>query len=404
MTNFKQALKHRKTADRAPVHSFHRYFGKLIPAIPGAAIECFSPPDGLVLDPFCGSGTSLVEAQLQGRASIGIDVNPLSTLISAAKTTPIDSEKAESALKTILQAPETEPLWLPYVVNREHWFRPEAINGLANILETIKSMPESDEKQFSLAVLSAVVRNCSNADPQHVFPGISKRVRASGKLDKPVDVPAIYERAYLKRFKQVLHLPKLAPRPRILTGAIETTHLDPNTVDLVVTNPPYISSIHYLETLKLEMGWLGYIADQAAYSDMDKGVLGTERFKKAEYASPATTSLPDVNRQIEEIFPREPRIALVIATYFSRLDKTMATLASSLKHGGHLVFKIAPSRLRGHSVNTPAAIQELLSRHKINLIEEIRDPIDSVSRSLHTARNYYSGQIDEDHLLIFQKQ
>ena len=65
-----------KKEPRRTIHSFHRYFGKLIPGIPAFAIETFTKPGQVVLDPFSGSGTSVVEARERGRIGIGVVLPP----------------------------------------------------------------------------------------------------------------------------------------------------------------------------------------------------------------------------------------------------------------------------------------------------------------------------------------
>ena len=83
---FKKALQAYKDLQRNPVHSFHRYFGKLIPAIPAFAIETFSKKGDLVLDPFSGSGTTVVEANERNRQGVGTDINPLATFVAGVKS------------------------------------------------------------------------------------------------------------------------------------------------------------------------------------------------------------------------------------------------------------------------------------------------------------------------------
>jgi hypothetical protein len=68
------------------VHEFYRYPARFSPKFAGAAIQAFTDPSDLVIDPFVGGGTSLVESQRLGRPSIGADINPLATFVSVAKT------------------------------------------------------------------------------------------------------------------------------------------------------------------------------------------------------------------------------------------------------------------------------------------------------------------------------
>jgi len=74
-------------------HTFHSYPARFIPQIPLTFIKLFTTEKETVLDPFCGCGTTLVEAFLNNRNSIGNDFNPLAALISKVKTTLIDESE-----------------------------------------------------------------------------------------------------------------------------------------------------------------------------------------------------------------------------------------------------------------------------------------------------------------------
>ena len=73
-------------------HNIHRYSGKFIPQIAARAISLLTQPGDLVVDPYCGSGTTLLESALLGRRAVGVDLNPLAVLITRVKTTPIPEE------------------------------------------------------------------------------------------------------------------------------------------------------------------------------------------------------------------------------------------------------------------------------------------------------------------------
>ena len=70
-------------------HDFYRYPARFSPQFARAAIECFTSPGDTVLDPFMGSGTSLVEARALGRHGVGTDISSLAAFIAKAKTTPL---------------------------------------------------------------------------------------------------------------------------------------------------------------------------------------------------------------------------------------------------------------------------------------------------------------------------
>ena len=70
-------------------HNFHPYPAKFIPKIPQISIQFFTKPRETVLDPFCGIGTTLVEAKLLNRDAKGVDIHPISILSSKVKTTKL---------------------------------------------------------------------------------------------------------------------------------------------------------------------------------------------------------------------------------------------------------------------------------------------------------------------------
>jgi hypothetical protein len=76
-------------------HSFYRYPARFSPLFARAAISAFTQPGDLVMDPFMGGGTSLVEAKAAGRLAVGTDINSLSVFISRAKTTPLTERDLE---------------------------------------------------------------------------------------------------------------------------------------------------------------------------------------------------------------------------------------------------------------------------------------------------------------------
>ena len=76
-------------------HGYHRYPAKFIPQIVSRLLEKYTKEGDLVVDPFGGCGTTLVESKVMGRPSIGVDINPVAVLITKAKITPLEPIKIE---------------------------------------------------------------------------------------------------------------------------------------------------------------------------------------------------------------------------------------------------------------------------------------------------------------------
>jgi DNA modification methylase len=407
-SEFKKALQVYKDQPRNPVHSFHRYFGKLIPGIPAFAIETFSKEGDFVLDPFSGSGTTVVEANERNRQGVGTDINPLATFVAGVKSAYIAEDKLTKKLNLILDNwkinSKTKFPEEPYVVNMDHWFRPEVKNELLFLKQLIIENTKADQRNFFLATFSAFMRGVSNADPRHVFPGHSKRMRKLDEEGRTIDIKASFIRASKKRIKQINGLNQNALSPILKTGSFNTLELELNKkVDLVVTNPPYISSIRYLETMKIEMGWLGYLTSQKDYLALDKSVIGTERFYKDELTQIGLVGYSEIDKQIKQLAKVHQKMSKTVFEYFVQMDLVFKKVSNLIKKGGHLVIKISDSKVRTELIATHKHFITICEKYGFELLEDIIDEFDPNSRSLLTARNTYSGIMTFDHVLIFRK-
>ena len=412
-TCLQSRLERAKEAPRLGIHSFHRYFGKLIPAIPATAIELFTEKGDLVLDPFCGSGTTLVEAVVRGRDALGIDINPLAVLLSRVKSTPVDPEDVRLATKQVLRDGQAilnnglpKP---PYCVNIHHWYRPRAIKELTALHCALERLDANGAGDFLAASLSAINRNVSNADPQHVFPGYSKRLR---RLDlergRQIDVFEIFAGGVKKRIgylEELLDKMNGVGRARVVLSHSDDPPAPGKPVQLIVTNPPYISSVRYLETLKLEMSWSGMIGGPDAYREIDRLQIGTERFsatEKREYLECGIAEVDELGRRLFEA--GQGQMSRTIVLYFKRMETALRKWDGLLAPGGRIVLKLSPSRVRSELVRTPEIVARLLAGMGYEIEENFTDSYNPNSRSLLTARNYYSGRMDSDTILVARKR
>lgn len=407
---YKKLLNKEKTIKRNGMHSFHRYFGKLIPAIPAFAIKAFTNEGDYILDTFCGSGTSLLEAKYLNRNAYGVDINPLAAFISKVKTTKINSDQIKkqwASLQSDISKDKKKYSSVdePYCVHIDHWFKDFAKNDLLKLRFHILKIPEGDIKNFFLASFSAFLRGVSNADPRHVFPGYSKRMR---KLDsegtRNIEVIASFDRAIKKRMGYLDALPKNKSIIKTFAGNSKNLPRDISNVKLIIINPPYISSIRYLETMKLEMGWLGFIKNQKEYLTLDKTLTGTERLYKEDLMNIPLTGLKLLDKQINKLQNTgHSKMAKVVSMYFNDMKGSFQEMRRVLKKGGHIVVKISDSSVRDQKINTSKHLIDIAEGLGFKTIANFKDSFDPNSRSLLTARNSYSGIMNHDWILIFKK-
>lgn len=416
----KTILDKEKELPRLGIHSFHRYYGKLIPAIPAAFIKEFSNENGLVFDPFSGSGTTAVESINAKRNFVGIEINPLAQKVAAVKTSNLRSELLtvyNSDIIKLIQEKEFECLEsdLPFLQNRDHWFKDFVQKDLIKIKyavdyyfdECIKDNPEKDKyKDFYMMTVSAILRNVSNADTMHVFPGVSKRMRrleAEGKIH--IDVLASFERAIKKRagfytFNDGNNTAK------IILG--DSTAIDlsdyKEKVDVIITNPPYISSVRYIETLKLEMYWMEYLKSTDDYSELAHKMLGNDRLQKKEYENVERTPYGDINAVIDDMELKDKKSAKIISEFFISMEKVIENMALVLKPNGKVVIKISDSKMKKTKIETGKLMSLIAESYGFKLYDVFLDKINDNSRSLTTARNTYSDIITNDYIIIWEKK
>ena len=250
-------------------HALHPYPAKFIPQIPGHCIRLLSSPGELVLDPFGGSGTTALEAIRWGRRALSIDANPVGTLIGRVKTCNLDGDSAmdlralRSSLTTwLVDLPSPDALcaihrtYIPNIPNIDKWFPPTSVGELAMIRSRIDKMETTKGRMIALIALSRVILSASFQDSETRY------------TSKPRDIPPAQT---LKRFLVVLEevlRNVLRTQPEIRYGVCEfltantmdlaRTLLEPDSVDLIVTSPPYGNANDYHLYHRFRLLWLGY--------------------------------------------------------------------------------------------------------------------------------------------------
>lgn len=416
-SKYEIGLEDEKKQRRADIHSFHRYYGKLIPAIPSYFIKEFTKENDVVFDPFTGSGTVAVEAKRLKRNFIGVEINPLSVEIAKTKTYNLKVETLEKINNELMEIIENDKSEVkenekPYIMNRDHWFKEFVQEDLIRIKRDIDNYFKKNKcygieyKKFYLLTLSAIIKNVSNADTRHVFPGFSKRMHKleeEGKIH--TDVKASFKRAIKSRVKAYSIYENNKNYTEILKG--DSTEIDlekyRNKVDLIVTNPPYISSVRYIETLKLEMYWMEVIKSLEEYNSLAHQMLGNDKLKKEEYTEIELTNYKEINDIIYEMYNIDRKSAKIIGEFFNKMEKVIIKMSKLLKKNKYLVMKISDSKMKKKRIPTGEFLTLIAEKNGFKLKDVFLDKINNNSRSLTTARNTYSDIITYDYIIIWEK-
>ncbi len=299
-------------------HGIFRYFGKFPPPIARHLIKEYTNEEDLVIDPMCGSGTTALETLLLNRRAACFDVNPLSTLISRVKITPINRVSYLKTLGKISQDyRRIKKVKLPELIglrNPSHWFLPETANSLARIRSGIEKHSESPEVKNALTVaLLSIVRRVSRATTQQ------------GRLF--LDVATAEKDAYPFFLKKATELGEsLSSLPKSKNGNLkieqrsifDAQNKREEKSKLIICHPPYFNSYKYSGVNSLELAWLGINHASVRKTEV------REAFKvgKAE--------------KVEE--------------YLEDMEKGLRNLAGYLKPNGRTVLMIGDTVIKGQYI------------------------------------------------------
>ncbi|HGJ67500.1 TPA: hypothetical protein ENS27_19235 [bacterium] len=346
-------------------HKFHSYPARFIPQIPFTFIKLFTKENDVVLDPMCGCGTTLVESFLNGRNSIGNDFNPLATLISKVKTTLIPEADFRYIEKKIFKMKKYLDLDYGRIEERIDNLPNRNISKIFNKtiigkLETIKEMlleikdeNYNDVYDFGRVAFSAtiwsLVENGNGMDVENTF---IKKVQ------------------FMK--KELLEMAKIVSRQsytKVMQGDARKLEIDDDSVDLIVTSPPYVNALDYYRTHMYNMLWL----------EMDFGLL-----KKHEIGGHSHFIM---NR------------FRLLSEYLADMLRSMIEMNRVLKNGKICAIVVGNSSLE----------YELIESHKYfeSFAKDIGfEHFKTFFRNIDKSRKYTSaniGQIDDEFIVIFQK-
>lgn len=347
-------------------HRFHSYPARFIPQIPYSFIKLFTSEGDTVLDPMCGSGTTIVEAFLNNRNAIGNDFNPLSKLITKVKTTMISDEDIiylDKKLKTMKRYIDLDykrmDERLQTLPNRKvsKIFNKMVISKLETIRETIDEIKfegfidlyDLCRVAFSHTIWSLVENGTENDVDEHFLSTIE---------------------LYKRELKQTKDKLKSFPMVTTLTGDSRKLAIEDKAIDLIVTSPPYVNALDYYRTHMYNMLWLGM-----DFISLKRNEIGghshfiTNRFR-------------------------------LLSEYLGDMFRSMIEMNRVLKVGKFCVIVVGNSSLE----------YELIESHKffVNFAGKIGFAHrKTIFRNIDTTKKYTSsdiGQINEEYIVVFQKE
>ena len=252
------------------VHFFHHWTAKFIPQIPRLAIELYAKPGDVVLDPFMGCGTTLVEAARLGHDSWGTDINPLAVKIAQAKTAPIDADSLTGFIAWLeVAAAQPDRHWADSAALFEgsgKWFREDVARAIRAIRNRASGL-DPNTSNFVLVGLSDLLKGMSNARMDRTLPALPKTPSYEDKKHywRVVDNETRPVNPFSRLMRQLIRMQRaLAEFHAEAKGRAEPLLHDARDLvslgrraQLAVTSPPYWSAQNYQGLHKLSFWVLG---------------------------------------------------------------------------------------------------------------------------------------------------
>jgi len=395
-------------------HRLHPYPAKLLLNIPLFFLNCsrFVKPGNVVYDPFCGSGTVLVEALVRGAVARGADSNPLARLITRAKTTLLSEDNLEAALDRIFaNIPRKSPHIPTGSVDLTQWFAPDVSSKLARLLEGIRNAELGSSESFFQACFSAVLSKVSLADPTVPVPvridprrpSLSRRQASIRRLwlkeRASANVFELFEDVVKENFARLMRLREHAPDAEHVSIAEDArTATTDAQVDLVISSPPYGSAQKYIRSSSLSLQWLGLTPN--GLRDLERNSIGREHFNKTELkdVESVAKSAQAMLQYVGRVNPLRRHIA---ATYLAEMQHALIRTYGLVRKGGHIILIVGNNTVCGKLFNTQLYLSEICENIGLQLLVRLEDRIRS--RGLITKRHATAGLIAKETILVFSK-
>ncbi len=352
-----------KEQTRRLTHCFHDYPARMIPQVASKLLEMFGGHSSILFDPYCGTGTSLVEGAVRGMQTIGTDINPLARLIAMAKTSTLEIELTLEEIRkfhewTFGYRAIDEEVNLPGLSNMEFWFKPHVAGQLNHIKKFIHSIRDKKIRLFFQVAFSETARASSNTRK-----GEFKLHRYDlGTLAE--FNPDVFSTMISKLHRNVkgarefsAQIRQLGKKPSSHIYGFDTCSGIPEDVcgnekiDIVVTSPPYGDSsttVAYGQYCRLSAAWL----ELEEVAKVDGKLMGGKKTR-------TTKNFPSkqLNDAIMQISTLDEKRAIAVSSFYKDLQNSIAGIGKVIKTKGYACYVVGNRKVKGVTLPTNNAVQ-----------------------------------------------
>ncbi len=345
------------------------------------------PAQAKVLDPMAGSGSTLVAARKLGHTGHGVDIDPLAVLMSRSATASyrrhrldglgarvltkaqeIRADLPRTSVPTMLEASEEEKRFVRY------WFPNNSQRELFCLRQAIREESQDALRNVAWATFSSlIIAKATSVSYAIDIPRSRPHKDESREIDPPFEL-------WKRRFTQVVNrLPFLdkkteAAEPRIERGDARYLRHAKNSVDLVLTSPPYLNAVDYLRGHKFSLLWMGHALSSLRRTR--SSMIGCERGMWKPNGLPPSVEL-DLTEAIDE-----ERTRAIIRRYLSDLRYSILEMKRVVRPGGLIAIVLGPSILDREQFDSIEITRLLAKSANLGFVAGVLRPLKKTRRSL----------------------
>lgn len=418
-------------------HQLHYYPAKILVDIPNFFLfdDEYAKTGGNMLDPFAGSGTVLLAGLIHPvhqMNTYGVEINPISRLISKVKTTPLNIEKLNEKIGYLINniSKDNKNYDLPIYKNLGFWFVKKAQIELSRIKYHIDKIEDNDIKDFFYICLSSIIRKTSLADP-NVPPPVILKSEHFKKKNQRSEIERIisekrkpntikyFEEAVKRNLQKIISFNSAIVNKSLKSQIIWDNVLDfrfgkytnkglikknnapkLKNIDIVITSPPYINAQKYVRTLKLELIWLGLLSEEEILL-LDKENIGTERVYSEKYKEIVLIDDTLADNTIRKLYKLDKRKAGIVSKYYLDMKIAIKNIYDSLNPKGKFILIVGNNSVLSYKVKNHQILINIAKNIGFEIKLIIKDEI--ISRGLFTKRHESADIIAEEWIIVLQK-
>ena len=309
-----------------------------------------------IFDPYCGGGTTLIKAKLDGYNAVGLDISPFSTFLTNALTKSYDIDRLKKAFKKVSHKVNSK-VDIPDVAILQKSFSDRTLQYIYSLKDSINSLSTPD-RDFFLFSLLRILDSVSKAKKSGGFLRITDQRRVPLEVVKKMFVDSSEKlMSDIKTFKYTDTFTKA-----VIGDARDYPHeVKDRKYDAILTSPPYPNRHDYTRIYELEL-LVGFINDNGSlkslrYETLRSHVEAKEKYKAKGYIRPAL-----LEEKINALNKREMNNTKIVSTivgYFEDMYLSLKEMANVLKPSGHIGLVVSNVRFAGVMIPVDELLGEI---------------------------------------------